>query len=118
MGTLFDVEIDPNTALTTELHEEEGRVWTKSKQDISDTVKYAEHCRNEGGANDNKEMWRHYAIIPEVVQLEMHHKGIPWERDPKLAVKYINQHHPHLKVTSNWEDSPRAGTKDHRIIVK
>lgn len=110
-------EYDPVTGITTYMDMEQdakGRevVRLTRTQDISAIAEFAKRQRIEGVRDKGiKENWWHYAYIPAVVMAEMHSKGIDVMRDQKAVIQHINQHHPYLKTTEKWHDSPKAGRR-------
>jgi hypothetical protein len=115
---LRDVEFDPLTGVKTTLdYYDDGKVVVNRSQDIEPTLRLAQYLRNEN-EGVNKESWNHYAIIPVLGQVEMFRAGVNLEKDPKAAVQWINKYHPEWKVTNLWHDSPKAGRRNPKTIVK
>ena len=95
-------DYDPMTGLTEYVEEVDGKIHLTYEQDVEPIVDYARAHANEGicEANFRGEAW-HYAIIPAVVQMDLHRKGIDIlnQNDIKKVVDEINQNYPYLKTT-------------------
>jgi hypothetical protein len=80
------------------------------EQDFAPILDYAKALRNDGATDRGiKESWWKYAVIPPVVMVKLHAKGIDIN-DPgatKRIIQEINEHYPALKTTEK-KDSGKA----------
>jgi len=102
-------EYDPLSGIRTDT------VWSEADQemtvirtaDVEPLLEVANAARNELGVNkgDIRQGWWLYASIPPIVQIQMRAKGINIS-DPdhqKRMIQEINEHYPHLKMTTGHE---------------
>jgi hypothetical protein len=92
---LFDYDEDTQTALI------------RKEEDVEGILKLAAELRATGWCDRlqaRKEDWRHYAIIPTTVQLELHKQGLrPWsgrDEDARAVNAKIHRDYPLLKTTN------------------
>lgn len=102
-------EWNPITGIKTETeyNSETGELTLIRTADVESVVNFANKVRNEGGLNKEgiAEGWWAYASIPPIVQLQMLAKGIDISKEDHHARMFqeINEHYPHLKLTTGRE---------------
>ncbi len=96
------VEISPTGVETWVDGDEANRLQVHYRQDVEPILDYAKLIRDDGdfSAKGIKNDFWLYAVIPPVVILQLRHKGIDLYRDPKRALREINENYPHLKCTT------------------
>lgn len=99
------IDTNPDTGLQTLLDYDPvtDKFSVGYKQDLSGFLSALQERRNkEDSAAGIKENWWHYCSIPEIVQLELHAKGIDVlnPAHSKRVFDEINANYPYLKLTN------------------
>lgn len=66
------LDFDPTTGLLTTSTQEDGKTYIGYQQDVQAHLDIAARCRNERDPNfDRKDVMRHVAFVPDIVQIRM-----------------------------------------------
>ena len=107
-------EFDPVFGIKTETSFDEmtQELTIHRSADVEPFLKHAQVHRNEKGRDERgiAEGWHHYACLPPIVQVMLRAKGYKLDGRDNLKdlFREINEHYPHLKMTTGSEGAKAA----------
>lgn len=107
-------EFDPTTGIKTETSFDDmtQQLTIHRSADVEQSLRWAQIHRNELGPDKEgiSEGWHHYAHLPPIVQVMMRSKGLKLDGSDNLKdlFREINEHYPHLKMTTGSEGAKSA----------
>ena len=100
------LDYNPATGVIQKIEADDSSISIRSEQDVEPILDYTKVRREHAAPKGKVEEWALYAVIPEVVQLELYKKGINWFKPEatKDVLREINQNYPYLKCTTKHHE--------------